>query len=214
MRAGPSLLLVPLASLAGCEIDFTQAGTAVGNPTDMASHVAQAQGLDYTGASARVSTLSAGTCAGQTTVYTLAETVDLLGATSIPVPAGAWCSFTLTFESPVTLTGTSPSSGPFSLSLAVRAVTVKSATPVVTDDGPLVLELGTPGWLTEADLDPTGPGGAVDNPTLIKLEGTIASASTLFHDHDEDGVVDPEERDEGRLAEGEGSEEEEDEDED
>lgn len=197
----PTVILLLLGSV-GCNLDFNPAGTAVGNPTDMSGHLAEAKGLTYTSSSARVATLSVATCTGETSVSTVGETIDLLGAVSIPVPAGSWCTFMVEFESPVAVVGTDSRGAPFSLSLAVRTVTVQAATPVVTDGGALILELAANGWLTSHDVDLSGVGGAVDDETRIRLETAIAAGSALYKDLDGDGAVSRTERDEGAVAAG------------
>ena len=131
---------------------------------------------------------------------------------ALSVPAGEWCTFMLEFESPIVVTGADNRGAPFSLSLAVRAVDVHTITPVLTTEGPLVLELGAWGWLSDQDVDPSGPGGTVDDATRIRLETAIATTSALFADWDEDGAVSTAERTNGALAAGQARDEAEDED--
>lgn len=200
----PRLNLTPLllaGALGGCGLDWTSNGTAVGNPTDMAVHAAPSEGSSFTEAKTKVSTLSLATCAGETSVRTLEDDVDLLGRTALELPGGAWCSFTLTFAEPLGFSGQLQDGGEFAFSLVVESLEVVAEADVSTDEGPFVFEVGAPDWLTTSDLEKLAEGGANANGVITSLLAHLPAQSALYYD-DGDGQISDAERAAGAAAQG------------
>lgn len=192
----PFLAFAALSAVSACGVDITASGTAVGNPTDMSGHVAPGASLGWESATARVSTVAFTDCAGAQEVRTIDADVDLLGGTSLEVPAGSWCRFGLAFASPLALSGATEGGDSFAFALVVDAVSVAAPRGISTDAGPFVFELGSPGWVSADDV----AAGQPDSIRQSELVAALKSTSSLYRDPDGDGAVGDDERDEGREA--------------
>lgn len=182
-------LLLPLATLGAC-------GTSVGNPTGLGATPAPGDALDFTEASALVDRVMWRDCDG---VEELSSglAVDLLAGDEVPQPASDYCELTLNFASEVRLEGVGDHGGRFRFHLDVRQVVLSFDGPVDRDAHDRLVELASPGWVSE---DALGIGDGSDtvvepgDPEHDVLVGLVRNTSGLFGDLDADGVVDEDER--------------------
>lgn len=193
--------------LFACTIDTTSQGTAVGNPTDNAVSLnvrtAAAQDLEWISASVLVNALQMTTCNGEIVEQAVNREIDLLGDEDLGVPAGDWCGVSLIFGSKLSLEAVGPDDSDVKMMLELYGLALLSETPVPTEPGAWVIELGSPGW-TSADAL-----GATDGKKTNVNKGSdaydalilaLVEESSLFLDENQDGAVSEDERALGSQA--------------
>lgn len=179
-----------ILGLLACLPDNPDGGTAVGNPTGMTAQTAAPADLSLERARAPVAGIELADCAGGGRSLQIGGEVDLLGGTLVEVPEGRWCGLRVVFDGEVALDG-SAGATPLSVRLQVAEVAL-TTTDAEVDAGSWILELGSPGWLSTADI---GSDGLLD-PSSAE-HATVAAAfvagSRVVVD-DGDGLVSAAER--------------------
>lgn len=169
-RIAVCLLLAPGVARAGILVDHPTLRIAPGP-----AQVVHA-------ASVTVSAVDLEDCAGNATVVAIAEEVDLLGGTGLPLPPGEWCAVSARTPGGVHLEV--GSDGAQTTLVEVPATRLELLAvgegPVAIGNGPLVFELAAPSGIdaamVERHLVDVGAGNAFDSDLTHALErGRVAN---------------------------------------
>jgi hypothetical protein len=166
-----------LLALVACQNGW--GGVSVGNPGLVAIDVAPTQGLNYRRVRSMRGTLDLVDCDGN--LVRSLDDGELLGALG-DHEGGTWCGLVLEPTSTMLVSGDT-----FDAELEVPSLNITGAWDV--DGHSLVLELGSPEWLSTAEgtIDATHP----DHDSLV---AELQIATSLHYDDDDDGVLDDDER--------------------
>ena len=207
--------LLIASALPGCGSEEPgDCGIYVGNPaecSELAFQVAGIDGVVYdSGQFAVVSTIRVGCDDSSELIETdpPEPTVDLLGASTLLLPAGDYCGLAFGVEGgEMSLSGhTVEGEATFDIALQMERVVVRRAEPIELEGQDLVLELAEPGWV---DLDTLNlePGSHTSirssSPAATAIVTQFEEHSALFTELTVDRTIDESERSSGPIAEGE-----------
>ena len=131
-------------------------GISVGNPGETALRLGPGNGLTHRDARVDVQSLTVTSCDEASSIAVHIDTqIDLLTDPAVALPEGEWCRLDLTPGGPLMVSGDG-AEGTYQLSLALGDVTVSTKMGTPLGDGPMVMEFGSPGWLSADELDVTG----------------------------------------------------------
>jgi hypothetical protein len=196
----PLAWLLALLPLIACRPTEPVSGTAVGNPNGMSAAGASGTGLTWTLGRLDLRGVSLEACTdGALRVVGVNDSLDLLAPRPLPLPEGDWCALAILGGSTVHLQGDAAEGATVSLSLELNDLRFEAD----LEGSDLLVELGSPGWISADDLW-LEPGEALVIGSTSEwhdyLAGDLVDQSALFVDADHDGLLSEAERSSGALA--------------
>lgn len=197
MRHPIALTALTLLQLAACT-DPTQ-GTVVGNPGLTRLRVAPITNVRFDEAAVDVDAIRWQDCDGGEEP-TSGATLDLTDqAASIEVPTGTWCGVELDVSRLELVGRTVDSDRSVQMELE-PGTTFMGASAALggfdTGETPVLIELAYPEWFVVAELVEGQDGWSIgpQDQAHGSVAARVSTASALFIDEDEDGILDDEER--------------------